>query len=149
MGKTIQLLWVTVAEQGRWLEPEESQSLGSCQGHAREDSPQHVVTIRESEERGICSAALKELFTIVLDQIEERSVVVIVLNKESATWKDASMKTLTRDDQLKYIDVEGMRVVIDNRCIAKQTKSDKVENVATGGSKKYNSITINKVKIGK
>ena len=60
-----------------------------------------VVTIREGE----------ELSKIVKDQIEERSVAVIVLNTESATWKDASMKTLLRDGQLKYIDVEGVRVV--------------------------------------
>ena len=43
-----------------------------------------VVTIREGEERGICSAALKELLNIVKDPHEERSMVVIVLNKESA-----------------------------------------------------------------
>ena len=70
-----------------------------------------VVTSREGEERGICSTALEELLKVVKDQSEERSVVVIVLNEESAIWKDASMETLSRDDQLKYIDVEGMRVV--------------------------------------
>ena len=42
-----------------------------------------VVTIREGEERGICSAALRELFGIVKDQIEERGVVIIVMNRES------------------------------------------------------------------
>ena len=41
-----------------------------------------VVTIREGEERGICSAALKELLKVVKDQIDERSVGVLVLNKE-------------------------------------------------------------------
>ena len=92
-----------------------------------------VVTIREGEERGICSAALKELLKIVKDQIEERSVVVIVLNTQSAIWKDASMKTLVRCDQLNYIDVEGMTVVTNNRCVAEHIKSDKVETVATGG----------------
>ena len=35
-----------------------------------------IVTIREGEERGICSAALKEMLRLVRDQIEERSVVV-------------------------------------------------------------------------
>ena len=65
-----------------------------------------VLTIREGEERGICSAALKELLKIVKDQFEERVLVVIVLDKESASWKDASMKTLSRGDQLKYIDVD-------------------------------------------
>ena len=42
VGKTIELLWWTVAEQSRWMEPEESQSLDSCQALAREDSPQHL-----------------------------------------------------------------------------------------------------------
>ena len=87
-----------------------------------------VVTIREGEERGICSAALTELLKIVKDQIEERSVVVIALNKELSIWKDASMKTLSREDQLKYIDVAGMTVVTNNRCGAEQIQSDKVEN---------------------
>ena len=73
------------------------------------------------------SAVLKELLKIVKDQIEERSVVVLVLNTQSAIWKDASMKTLARCDQLKYIDVEGMTVVTNNRCVAEHIKSDKVE----------------------
>ena len=34
-----------------------------------------VVTIRENEEEGICSAALRELWRIIQDQIEERSVL--------------------------------------------------------------------------
>ena len=60
-----------------------------------------VVTIWKGEERGICIAALQELLKIVKDQNEERSVAFIVLNKEPAIWKDESMKTLLRDDQLK------------------------------------------------
>ena len=52
-----------------------------------------VVTIRESEERGMCSAALRELLKVVRDQIEERGVA-IVSNKESTIWK--------REKQLKY-----------------------------------------------
>ena len=68
--------------------------------------------------------------------IEARSVVVIILNKESTIWKDASIKTLLRGGKLKYIDVEGMRVVTNNRCVAEQIKSDKVENVATGEVKR-------------
>ena len=34
---------------------------------------------------------------------------------------------------MKYIDVGGMRVATNNRCVAAQIKSDKVENVATNG----------------
>ena len=51
-----------------------------------------VVTINEDEKRGICITALRELLRIVKDQIEERSVVVIVSNRESAIWRNASVK---------------------------------------------------------
>ena len=46
-----------------------------------------VVTIREGDERGLCSAALRELLRIVKDQIDERGVVIIVTNRESAIWR--------------------------------------------------------------
>ena len=39
------------------------------------------VTLREGEERGICTAALKEMVKIFTDQVGERSVVALVLNK--------------------------------------------------------------------
>ena len=35
--------------------------------------------------------------------------------------------------QLEDIDVEGMRVVTNNRCVADEIKSERVENVVTGG----------------
>ena len=94
------------------------------------------MTIRESEERGICSAALKELLRNVKDEVEEQSVVVIVSNRESAMWRNAIVKTVLLKNQLKYVDVEGMRVVTQTtRCIAEQIKNDKVENVVVDGSK--------------
>ena len=74
-----------------------------------------VVTIKESEERGICSAAWWELLRIVKDKIEERSVVVLVSNRESAIWRNASAKIVLQENQLKYVDVEGMRVVTNSR----------------------------------
>ena len=46
----------------------------------------------------MCSAALKELMNIVKDQIEERSLVVLVFDKASQVWKDASAKMLSRGD---------------------------------------------------
>ena len=82
-----------------------------------------VVTIREGEEQEICGATLRELLKIIKDQVEERSVVVIVLNKESAMWREESMKTLLHDSQLKYVDVDGMRVATNNRCMAEQIKN--------------------------
>ena len=36
--------------------------------------------------------------------------------------------------QLENIDVEGMRVVTKNRCVADEIKSERVENVVTGRS---------------
>ena len=56
-----------------------------------------VVTIRESEERGMCSAALRELLRIVSDQIEERGVAIIVSNKESTVWKDKCENFVKRE----------------------------------------------------
>ena len=54
-------------------------------------------------------------------------MVVIVIDKESATWKVASMKTLSRDDQLKYIVVERMRI----GKVGKVGKVGKLENFKT------------------
>ena len=56
-------------------------------------------------------------------------MVVSVSNRESAIWRNESVKTALRDDQLKYIDVEGMRVVTNNRCVGEQIKG---ENIETG-----------------
>ena len=89
-----------------------------------------VVTIREGEERGICSAAMKALLRMVKYQIEERSVVVVELNK-----RVSNLETLSRPAQLKYIDVEEMRVVTNNRCAAEHFMSDSVESVVMGGPK--------------
>ena len=44
------------------------------------------------------------------------------------------MRTVLQENQLKYVDVEGMRAVTDNRCIAEQIKNDKAENVVMDGS---------------
>ena len=106
-----------------------------------------VVTIREGEERGICSAALRKLLRIVKDQIEERGVVIIVMNRESAIWKKTSLKTVMRENQLKHVDVEETRVVTNNRCVAEQIKHDKVENVVMDGSKvgKFEKLKDSKI----
>ena len=62
MGKTIEPLRGSIAEQSRCLEHEESLSLDSCQAFAREDSHQLVdCDAQGSVERGICSAASKTL----------------------------------------------------------------------------------------
>ena len=82
-----------------------------------------VVTIRESEEKGMCNAAMRELLRIVKDQVGERCAIAMVLSRKSTIWRRAIMKTL-RKKQMKYIDVEGMRVVTNDKHIAEQIKSD-------------------------
>ena len=88
-----------------------------------------VVTIREDEERGSCSAALRELWRIVKDQIEGRTVVVVVTSRNSTIWGGASLKSVMREDQLKYVDAEGMRVITNSKHVAEQIKIDKSENI--------------------
>ena len=106
-----------------------------------------VVTIREGEERGMCNAALRELLRISKDQMGERSVVVIVLSKRSTIWRKTSMRTLIIEEQLRYIDVEEMRVVTNDKHIAEQIKTDKMESVVMNGSKvgKFGKLTGNKI----
>ena len=130
VGKTIEPLLGTVADQSRWDHLTVARHLPE-----KTYSSMLVVTIREGAERGKCSASLVELLRIVKDQIEERGVVIIVSNRESAIWRDASVKTVLREIQLKYVDVEEMRVITSNRCVADKIKNDKAENVATGGIK--------------
>ena len=90
----------------------------------------------------------------------ERSVVVIVLSKRSTIWRKTSMRTLIREEQLRYIDVEEMRVVTNDKHIAEQIKTDKMESVVMNGSKvgkfgkidgKQNlkNVVMNGVKSGK
>ena len=93
-----------------------------------------VVTIRGGEERGTCSAVLRELVRIVKDQIEERGVAFLVTNRVGNLEK-ASLKIVRRENQLKYVYVEEMRVITNNRCIAEQINHDKAENVVMDGSK--------------
>ena len=88
-----------------------------------------IVTIREGEERGICSATLERLLRVVKDEVEDGSVVVIVLSEESVRWREESMKTLLHNAQLKCVVVGETRVVTNSRCKAEQIKSDRVEKV--------------------
>ena len=56
------------------------------------------VTLREGEERGICSissAASKILVDIIADQVQEQRVVVFLWHEESAIWKGTSVKAAT------------------------------------------------------
>ena len=119
-----------------------------------------VVTIREDEERGLCSAALRELWRIVQDQIEERTVVVVVMSRNSTIWRRASLKSVMREDQLKYVDAEGMRVITNSQHVAEQIKIDKSESIVMDEPKigefgrierqqNLKSIAMDGVKFGK
>ena len=55
------------------------------------------------------------LLRVVKDQIEERGVAIIVSNKESTNWRKTSVKTLIREKQLTYTDVEEMGVMTNDR----------------------------------
>ena len=72
---------------------------------------------------------MRELWRIVQDQIEERSIVVIVMNRNSAIWRRANLKSVMRENQLKYVDLEGMRVITNSKHVAEQIKINKVENI--------------------
>ena len=106
-----------------------------------------VVTIREGEERGMCNATLRELLRISKDQMRERSVVVIVLSKRSTIWRKTSMRTLIREEQLRYNDVEEMRVFMHDKHIAEQMKTDRMESVMMNGTKvgKFRKIDGNEI----
>ena len=106
-----------------------------------------VVSIREGEDQGMCSAALRVLWRIIKDQIEERSVIVVVMSRESAIWQKASLKSVIRENQLKYVGAEEMRVITNNRCVAEQIKLYKEESTAMDGSNvgKFGKIERQKI----
>ena len=135
MGKVVEL---SLCKADGWNLKNHSHQAVARRLREKTLSSMLVVTIREGEERGICGAALRELLRIVKDQLEERSVVVIVSNRESAVWRNASVKIVLKENQLKYVDVVGMRVITNNRFITEQINSDKVENVVMDGQKLEN-----------
>ena len=91
MGKTIEPLWrLSLSKADGWNLKNHSHLTVARHLREKNHPSMLVVTIRDGEERGICSAALEELLNIVKDQMEDRSVVVFALNKESAIWKNSS-----------------------------------------------------------
>ena len=65
-----------------------------------------VVTIREDEEKGICSAAVRALLRIVTDQVGEECAVSMVLSREVNNLEKSDCETLLRKGQMKYIDIK-------------------------------------------
>ena len=84
---------------------------------------------------------MRELWKIVKDQIEERSVVVIVISRNSAICRNASLKSVMKENQLKYIDAEGMRVITNSKYVAEQIQIERQQ--------KLKDIVMDRVKFGK
>ena len=83
-----------------------------------------VVTKREGEEKGTCSAPMGEHLRIIKDQAGEECAAAMVLSRKSTIWRRATAQTLLKKGQMKYIDVDGMRVITNDKHIAEQSKSD-------------------------
>ena len=110
-----------------------------------------VVTIRRGEDRGICNETLRELWRIIKDQIKEQTVAVVVMSKNSAICRKTELKSVMQEDQLKYVDGEGMRVVTNSKHVAEQIKSDRDKCVVMDDQKIENlkSTVMDGVKFGK
>ena len=81
-------------------------------------------------------------------------MVVIVLGKVSTIWRRTSMRTLIREEELRYVEVEEMRVVMNDKHIAEQIKSDKRKSIVMNGVKigkgdEVESVVMNGSKVGK
>ena len=96
---------------------------------------------------------LRELWRIVKDQIEEQSVVVVVMSRNSTIWRRANLKSVMRKNQVKYIDVEEMRVITNSKHLAEQIKIDKGENIVMDeqkiGKQRLKDTVMDGVKFGK
>ena len=110
-----------------------------------------VVTIRKDEDRGISSTTLRELWRIINDQIKEQAVVVVGMSKHSVIWRRTELRSVMRENQLKYIDVEEMRVVTNSKHVAEQIRSDRDKCVVMDNQKIKNlkSTVMDGVNLGK
>ena len=105
-----------------------------------------IVTVRENEERGMCSVTLRELWRIIKDQMKERMPVVVVTTKNSAIWRRASMGLETQKNQLEYVNVERMRIITNSKHVAEQIKIDKGRHIVMDGVKFENDGKIDEKK---
>ena len=106
------------------MEHEESQPSDSRQALAREDSS-HCVGCDDKRSRGKRNVqCIDERVTDDHPRPGEECAVAMVLSRKSTIWRRAIVKTLLRKRQMKYIDVEEMRVVTNDKHIAEQIKSD-------------------------
>ena len=103
---------------------------------------------------------MRELWRIVKDQIKEQTTAVVVMSKCSAIWRRTQLKSAVQEDQLKYVDFEGMRIVTNSKHVADQIKSDRDKCVVMddrkiaghkkiGGRQNLKSTVMDGVKLGK
>ena len=109
VGKAIEPLGRSVATQSGWMEPEKfTANRQSVARHLREKiPPQHAGCDdqRKRRERDVQCGA-EGVVESLSYQTEERGVAFFVSNKESTVWRKTSVKTLIREKQLKYTDVD-------------------------------------------
>ena len=91
-----------------------------------------VVTLREGEEGGICSAASKEHVNVIEDQVQGQSVCVCGSRNPESGKHEYKKRCEDMQVQLKYIDVGEVRVVTTNRCVAEQIEGEKLRTPTTG-----------------
>ena len=115
-----------------WMEHEEPSSDG-CLTSACGDSSKLADCNDQGRRRTRNLQCNVGLLRVVKDQVEERSVVVIVLSKESGMWREESMKTRLYSAQLTFIDIGETSVVTNSKYKAEQVKTDRVEKVVTDG----------------
>ena len=58
-------------------------------------------------------------------------MVVVVMSRNSTIWRRDSLISVMRENQLKYVDTEGMRIITNSKHVAEQIKIDKSENKVT------------------
>ena len=56
-----------------------------------------VVTVREGEESEMCSAVMRELLTIVKDQIAEECAVAVVLSRKSTILEKSDCENFAEE----------------------------------------------------
>ena len=70
-----------------------------------------VVMIRKGEERGMRSAAMRELQRIIKDQVGEGCAVAVVLGRKSTIWRRATRCSLWKVSKrsMRNVFLSGLR----------------------------------------
>ena len=120
-----------------------------------------VVTKREGEEKGICSAVMRKVTKDRQRSDWRRMRSCHGAEQKVNNLEKSDCENFAEEKTDEYIDVEEMRVVTNDKHIAEQIKSDstlsarecvlnrKVENGKVGKDQNLKSIVMNGVKSGK